>query len=104
LSTPNKKTQLLLSMEIPCWSELVQYGAGEVIQREYGNYITQTEQDYAISLLIDIESVPPLGGESLVWPVTSQPPQPPPPSVPRAQSARTLANPPALRPQRSATS
>lgn len=63
LSTPNKKTQLLLSMEIPCWSELVQYGAGEVIQREYGNYITQTEQDYAISLLIDIESVPPLGEE-----------------------------------------
>lgn len=50
-------------MEIPCWPELVQYGAGDIIQREYSNYVTQTEQDYAVSLLIDIDTVPPPGGK-----------------------------------------
>ena len=50
-------------MEIPCWTELVQYGAGDIIQREYGSFVTQTEQDYAVSLLIDIDTVPPPGGE-----------------------------------------
>ncbi|ORY73650.1 Arp2/3 complex, 34 kd subunit p34-Arc-domain-containing protein [Leucosporidium creatinivorum] len=61
LSTPTKKTQLLLSMDIPCWGELVQYGALEVIQREYGQFVTETEQDYAVSLLIDTETVPEAG-------------------------------------------
>jgi len=65
-------------MEIPCWDELVQYGAGEIIQREYGNYITDTEPDYAISLKIDIDSVPPLGGKQHQMPSSIAPPQPPP--------------------------
>jgi hypothetical protein len=100
LSTPNKKTQLLLSMEIPCWSELVQYGAGEVIQREYGNYITETEQDYAISLLIDLETVPPLGGKLLACATASHPPQ-----LARTKPRyRVHADPLSLRPQRSAMS
>ncbi|SCZ99639.1 BZ3500_MvSof-1268-A1-R1_Chr3-1g06178 [Microbotryum saponariae] len=58
LSTPVKKTQLLLSMDIPCWAELVQHGADDLIQREYGAYITQTEHEYALSLLIDVDNLP----------------------------------------------
>ncbi|KAM0787316.1 hypothetical protein ACM66B_007090 [Microbotryomycetes sp. NB124-2] len=58
LSTPTKKTQLLLSMDIPCWNELVQYGAMDVIQREYGQFVTETEPDYVVSLLIDLDQVP----------------------------------------------
>lgn len=53
-------------MDIPCWGELVQYGASEVINREYGAFITETEQDYAVSLLIDTETVPEVGGELAV--------------------------------------
>jgi actin related protein 2/3 complex subunit 2 len=52
-------------MDIPCWGELVQYGAMEIIQREYGQYVTDTEQDYAISLQIDVETVPEIGGALL---------------------------------------
>ena len=78
LSTPVKKTQLLLSMDLPCWAELVQYGAHEVMQREYGDYLTDTEHDYAVSLLIDLDNVPALGRQS-------------PPCHPPPHSARTDA-------------
>lgn len=63
LSTPERKTLLLLSMEVRCWSELVQYGAMEIIEREYGAYVCPTEVDYSVSLQIDLESVPAAGGE-----------------------------------------
>jgi actin related protein 2/3 complex subunit 2 len=60
LSTPEKqKTVLLLSMNIRCWDELVQYGAMEVLQREYGPLLVgQAEPDYNVSLQIDLEQVP----------------------------------------------
>ncbi|GAA93657.1 hypothetical protein E5Q_00304 [Mixia osmundae IAM 14324] len=58
LSTPNKKTQLLLSMDWRCYNELTRYGASELIQREYGPYITETEPDYSVSLAIDLEQLP----------------------------------------------
>jgi len=59
LSTPERKTLLLLSMNIRCWDELVRYGALEILQREYGNLLSsQTEPDYNISLQIDLEQAP----------------------------------------------
>ncbi|PFH51959.1 hypothetical protein AMATHDRAFT_58189 [Amanita thiersii Skay4041] len=59
LSTPEKKTVLLLSMHIRCWDELVRYGAIDVLQREYGALLVgQAEQDYNVSLMIDLEQVP----------------------------------------------
>jgi len=59
LSTPERKTVLLLSMNIRCWEELVQYGALDVLQREYGPLLSnQTEPDYNVSLRIDLEQVP----------------------------------------------
>jgi len=65
-------------MEIPCWHELVSadchscayvplnvtatsqvnYGAQEVMQREYGNYLTETEPDYSVSLSFTIDALP----------------------------------------------
>ncbi|KIV90627.1 hypothetical protein PV10_07911 [Exophiala mesophila] len=59
ISTPNTKTQILISLQIKCFRELVQYGAEVVLQREYGNYITDTEAGYDFSILIDLESLPP---------------------------------------------
>ncbi|KAJ1307999.1 hypothetical protein OPQ81_002072 [Rhizoctonia solani] len=63
VSTPEKKTELLVSISIRCWEELVQYGANDVLQREYGPYITEPEQGYNFSLKFDLENVPAAGEE-----------------------------------------
>lgn len=64
LSTPERKTSLLLSMNIRCWDELVKFGAMEVLQREYGSLVQeQAEPDYNVSLEIDLEKAPPEGEE-----------------------------------------
>jgi len=63
LSTPDRKTQLLLSMNIRCWDELARYGAVNVLRREYGPlYLETPEPDYHVSLAIDLEQIPPEGG------------------------------------------
>ncbi|KAK0218122.1 arp2/3 complex 34 kDa subunit [Armillaria solidipes] len=59
LCTPEKKTILLLSMHIRCWSELVQYGALDVLKREYGSLLKdEAEPEYNVSLEIDLEQAP----------------------------------------------
>jgi actin related protein 2/3 complex subunit 2 len=63
LSTPNTKAkhQLLLSMDVPCWSELETYGARDVLEREYGSLLLDkgnTEDGYSVSLAIDLEQGP----------------------------------------------
>lgn len=64
LSTPERKTLLLLSMHIRCWDELVQYGATDVLAREYGSLVkAQAEPEYNVSLEIDLEALPAEGGE-----------------------------------------
>lgn len=50
-------------MNIRCWDELAQYGAVNVLRREYGSlYLATPEPDYHVSLTIDLEQVPPEGG------------------------------------------
>ncbi|KAG6886204.1 hypothetical protein C0993_010766 [Termitomyces sp. T159_Od127] len=59
LSTPERKTSLLLSMHIRCWDELVRYGALDILRREYGSLlVAQPEDEYNVSLVIDLEQVP----------------------------------------------
>lgn len=58
LSTPEHKTQILISISVKCYAELVQYGAQEVLEREYGPYIVTPEAGYDFSVLIDLENVP----------------------------------------------
>jgi len=58
ISTPTAKTQILISLAIKCYQELVQYGAEAVLQREYGSYITATEAGYDFSILVDLENLP----------------------------------------------
>lgn len=58
ISTPTSKSQILISLNIKCYKELVSYGAEEVLQREYGNYITSPEPGYDFSILIDLENLP----------------------------------------------
>jgi actin related protein 2/3 complex, subunit 2 len=59
ISTPTTKSQILISLSIKCFRELLQYGAEAVLQREYGSYITSPEAGYDFSILVDLESLPP---------------------------------------------
>jgi actin related protein 2/3 complex subunit 2 len=43
---------------VKCFKELVQYGAQEVLAREYGPYIVSPEPGYDFSVQIDLESLP----------------------------------------------
>ncbi|PIL29880.1 hypothetical protein GSI_08088 [Ganoderma sinense ZZ0214-1] len=62
LSTPDRKTVLVLSMNIRCWDELVRYGVHDILQREYGPLLKSApENDYNVSLEIDLEQLPPEG-------------------------------------------
>ncbi len=46
-------------MHIRCWSELVQYGALDVLKREYGSLVKdEAEPEYNVSLEIDLEQAP----------------------------------------------
>lgn len=58
ISTPETKTQVLLSIQIRCFPDLVKYGAEEVLQREYGDYVTAVEPGYDFSVLVDLENLP----------------------------------------------
>ncbi|KAK5089147.1 Arp complex subunit [Lithohypha guttulata] len=58
ISTPQSKTQILVSLAIKCYKELISYGAEEVLQREYGAYTTSPEAGYDFSILIDLENLP----------------------------------------------
>lgn len=64
LTSGEKKTMILLSMNIRCWSELARYGAADVLKREYGALVLdQPENEYNVSLMIDLEQVPQDSGE-----------------------------------------
>ena len=58
LSTPESKTRILISLSVKCYNELLQYGAQQVLEREYGPYIVAPEAGYDFSILIDLEKLP----------------------------------------------
>lgn len=54
-------------MSLRCWPELVQFGAQELLQREYSQWIApQVEPDFNVSLQFDLEKLPPEGGTILI--------------------------------------
>ncbi|MBW0486951.1 hypothetical protein O181_026666 [Austropuccinia psidii MF-1] len=59
LSTPTKKSIILLSMGVRCWNQLVEYGVWDIMRREYADWISQdVEPDYDISLVFETEKLP----------------------------------------------
>ena len=70
LSTGESKSQILLSMAIQCWPDLVKYGAREHLQEQYGAYLlseAETEPEYNVTLSIDLEKLPGTQGWSLLF-------------------------------------
>lgn len=58
ISTPESKTKILISLQIRCFKELVNYGAQAVLEREYGQYVVAPEDGYDFSIQIDLENLP----------------------------------------------
>ena len=58
ISTPEVKTKIRLSIQIRCFKELVKYGAVDILQREYGSYVTDVEPGFDFSVLVDLETLP----------------------------------------------
>ena len=58
VSTPETKTKILISISLKCYRELLEYGAQQVLEREYGPYIVTPEAGYDFSVLIDLENLP----------------------------------------------
>ncbi len=66
LSTPESKSKILISIAVKCYSELLKYGAQEVLEREYGPYIVSPEIGYDFSVLIDLENLPDDPGRAII--------------------------------------
>jgi actin related protein 2/3 complex subunit 2 len=65
ISTPEVKTKILLSIQIRCFKDLAKYGAEQVLQREYGQYVVPVEVGYDFSVLVDLENLPESKGRPL---------------------------------------
>lgn len=58
ISTPESKTKILVSLQIRCWKDLVQYGTEQVLNREYGQYVAPPEPGYDFSVMVDLDNLP----------------------------------------------
>lgn len=58
ISTPEAKTKIQVSIQIKCWRDLVKYGAEQVLNREYGQYVVPPEAGYDFSIVVDLENLP----------------------------------------------
>ncbi len=47
-----------MSIQIRCYKDLVKYGAEQVLQREYGQYVVPAEAGYDFSVMVDLENLP----------------------------------------------
>lgn len=45
----------------------MQHGAEDVLNREYGSYVVQTEPGYDFSVMVDLESLPESKGRVFVF-------------------------------------
>jgi len=59
ISNPNNdKTKIRVSISLKFYKELQEHGADDLIQREYGPFLTTTEDGYSVSVLYDLENLP----------------------------------------------
>jgi len=55
ISTPESKSKILISISVKCYN---QYGAQQVLEREYGPYVVAPESGYDFSIQIDLDALP----------------------------------------------
>jgi actin related protein 2/3 complex subunit 2 len=52
------KTKIRVSISLKFYDDLQKHGADELIQREYGPLIVETESTYSVSILYDLQNLP----------------------------------------------
>jgi len=52
------KTKIMVSISLKFYNELSKYGADDLIKSIYGDYLTEPERDYNVSILIDLANLP----------------------------------------------
>ncbi|XP_004537784.1 actin-related protein 2/3 complex subunit 2 [Ceratitis capitata] len=52
------KTKVRTSISLKFYKQLQEHGADELLKREYGGLLTDTEDGYNVSVLIDLENIP----------------------------------------------
>ena len=65
VSTPESKSRMLISISVRCFPELLQYGAQQYLEKEYGPYIVEPEHGYDFSVLVDLDKLPAEPGSCL---------------------------------------
>ncbi|CAG2211363.1 actin-related protein 2/3 complex subunit 2-like [Mytilus edulis] len=59
ISNPeNDKTKIIVSISLKFYKDLEEHGAEDLIKREYGDFMTTTEDGYSVSLLYNLETIP----------------------------------------------
>lgn len=53
------KTKVMVSISLKFYKDLQEHGADELIKREYADLLTTPEDGYNVSLLFDLENIPP---------------------------------------------
>ena len=66
ISTPESKSKILVSIQVKCFNELLNYGAQQVLEREYGPYVVAPENGYNFSVLVDLDGLPDDKGNAVV--------------------------------------
>lgn len=52
------RSKVRLSISLKFYKDLEEHGANDLLVREYGDFITNTEDGYNVSLLFDLEAIP----------------------------------------------
>ena len=63
ISTPETKSKILVSLQIRCYPDLLKYGAQQILEREYGQYVVAPEDGYNFSVQVDLDNLPEDPGE-----------------------------------------
>ncbi|XP_057380602.1 actin-related protein 2/3 complex subunit 2-like [Daphnia carinata] len=59
ISNPDsEKSKVRVSISLKFYKDLQEHGADELLKREYGTLLCQTEDGYNISLVLDLENIP----------------------------------------------
>lgn len=58
ISTPESKTKIQISILLRCFDDLIKYGAQDILQREYGDYIVAPEPGFQFSIVVDLDRLP----------------------------------------------
>lgn len=60
ISNPDgDKSKIRISISLKFYKDLQEHGADQLIKREYGSFLTKAESGYNVSILFDLDNLPP---------------------------------------------